>query len=157
MSRMVSPQFAHDSAPMLVLLATTILIAACSGSNSSGRTPVEPSQSQQSADYYRDGQFVYDGQGCAFVPADHSTRYSFECGLVLVGLKAGLKPSDVADLTQAVSAEVLPERVVYTPDRPTMVVRVPAKSEREAILRLSADARIRYAALNITGPASASP
>lgn len=100
---------------------------------------------------FEEGQFLYDSGECRFVPPDESTPHTFECGKIVIGLKSGVGASEMADLLTELSGDVVKDR--SGGDFGWLVVAVPMRSEREAILRAFQDERVRYASLNFTGPA----
>ncbi|MGH7573996.1 MAG: hypothetical protein ACREM1_02550 [Longimicrobiales bacterium] len=143
----------------VALLVLGALVAACSAEN---RLPTELEIPAFALEGQWDGEFVYeydeahDYWRCFYNDPDgvhtpNGTRYQFECGKLLLGLKAGVTPEDLQDLFDAIDATFirtgLPEPYTFAS------VRVPMRSEREALLVASRDPRLRYASLNFSGPA----
>jgi hypothetical protein len=69
----------------------------------------------------------------------------YVCGTILFGLQAGLSARDVADLIRAVSAEIVRDT---SDDWGWVSIRVAAGKEKEAVIRLLRDPRVRYAELD---------
>jgi hypothetical protein len=102
--------------------------------------------------WYRSGAFIYTDRECFFdpphPPPGTRSRYAFECGVVAVGLASGLRAEDVTDLLSTVAGSILRDNSGGA--FASLVIRVPPRTERSAVLRLLNDARIRYASFNWT-------
>jgi hypothetical protein len=102
------------------------------------------------ASWYRAGSFTYADQQCFFDPPNPPpgtrTRLKFECGVIAVGLASGVRAGDLADLLSTVRGSILRDHSGGTFG--SMVIRIPARSERDAVLRVLDDRRVRYASLN---------
>ena len=99
--------------------------------------------------FYRDGEFIYENDRCFFRPPGTRERFVFECGVIGIGLASGVLAADVADLVAAIEGEITRDR--SGGDFGLIWVAVPARSERQAILRVFPDERTRYGALSFSG------
>jgi hypothetical protein len=100
--------------------------------------------------WYRSGAFKYADRECFFEPPHPPpgtrSRYEFECGVVAVGLASGLRAEHVADVLSTVAGIILRDN--SGGPFPSLMIRVPPRTERSAVLRLLDDPRIRYASFN---------
>ena len=104
------------------------------------------SLAQESPAWYRTGKYSYNGNRCEFQARDSTRAMGFTCGLVELVLKPGLPASDVSGLVASLSG--IAESTFQGP-MVVIFVRVPANTERAAILRASADSRIKRAGLSL--------
>jgi hypothetical protein len=134
-------------------LTSIMRSAACAGSIAvvtavaSCRSPTEnvPPDLVQLFEHYRKGKFIYRDNSCFFVAAATDVEMQYTCGWLLVGPQTGLSSSDIGDLLDEIDAEILRE---VGGQYPRILVAVPPRSERDALLRLLKDARLRYAVLD---------
>lgn len=97
-------------------------------------------------------RLVYDrGMVCYTDVPSREGVSPVSCGTLIVGLVAGVRSSDVADLLTSIGATVARD---YS-DRPNgtgwLVIKVPIGSERTAGTRIRSDSRVRYAELESIG------
>lgn len=135
----------------------TLFLMGCSSHSNEGRNPADPLTGppvlqERDPEWYAQGQYLYDAPSeCTFVPAASTDSFPFDCSTVLVGLKVGVTAAEVDDLLQRINGSLEADR--SGGERGWIVVRVPPRTEREAIIEAFRDERTRYAALNFTGPA----
>lgn len=132
----------------LLLFATATIVVLASGCSDNIIEPELPEPALQ----YLNGTYLYDEGQCVFIPPGSSDRYPFVCGEVLVGLNSGVLAEDVQDLIDEISGEILTDR--SGGDYGSLLVAVPGRTERAAILTVFQDDRTRYGSLNFTGPAA---
>lgn len=119
--------------------------------------PVEPEIPASAREGKWDGEFTYeydeehDWWRCTYVAPDKIV-YPFDCGKLLIGMKSGVKAEELSDLFQTIDATVV--RNLLGEPYPPVIVTLPVKSEREALIRAARDSRLRYASLSFTGPAT---
>ena len=98
---------------------------------------------------YRDGEFIYEDDHCFLRPPGTDERFEFGCGVVGVGLSSGVVAADVSDLVLAIFGEITRDR--SGGDNGWIIVAVPERSERAAIMAVFPDERTRYGALLFFG------
>ncbi len=99
--------------------------------------------------FYRDGEFIYEDDRCFLRPPGTNERFEFTCSVIGIGLASGVLAADMADLVAAIEGEITRDR--SGGDNGWIIVAVPERSERQAILRVFPDERTRYGALSFSG------
>lgn len=140
--------------PAPILMILSVFMAGCAPE---GTLLTEPDIPSFALEAKWDGRFNYEFDAeqdfwrCFYTDSTDGTQYQFECGKLLLGLKAGVTPEDIQDLFNSINATFLrtslPEPYTFAS------VTVPMRTEREALLTAAADSRLRYASLNFSGPA----
>ncbi len=124
--------------PLCVAVLLAFPVLGCD--NSSG--PPDLGEITDLLAYYRDGEFIYEDDRCFFRRHGTKDRSEFECGVIGIGLASGVLAADVADLVAAIEGEITRDR--SGGDFGWIMVAVPARSERQAILRVFPDDRARW-------------
>lgn len=98
------------------------------------------------------GHFKYDKTGCYFSDDDDPEPFSFVCGQILVGLFDAGDKGEVIEILAGLSGSIVKDRTDLP--RPYVLAQVPTGSEKAVMLRLLQNSAVRYAVLNISGPAA---
>lgn len=94
------------------------------------------------ADYYSRVEWSYTGGRCAVTDPRGGLTRRFQCGRIRVGTRPG---SNVTDLVRVVRGRTVD---LHPGEAPWRRIVVPVEQERQAILKLLADGRVRWAGLD---------
>ena len=134
---------------LLTPLCVAVLLAFPMLGCNNSLVPTDIGEIAQLLATYREGEFIYENDRCFLRPPGTDERFEFECGVVGVGLASGVVAADVGDLVLAISGEITRDR--SGGDNGWIIVAVPERSEREAIMTVFPDERTRYGALSFSG------
>lgn len=95
------------------------------------------------ADYYSRVEWSYADGRCAVTDPRGGLTRRFQCGRIRVGTRPG---SNVTDLVRAVRGRTVD---LHPGESPWRRIVVPVEQERQAILKLLADRRVRWAGLDL--------
>jgi len=132
--------------PLLVFVAAASACTNQATEQPSGETFGPAVVSDRMLAAYRDGLYGASDGHCTLTVRDEEHPRRFECGALLVGLQPGMRVDSLADLLAVIAGSVARDRL--DSGSPYIKISVPTGTVRDAILRVLADRRVRYAEFN---------